>query len=40
MIGEELSSVHQRLDDLTRRIEQFTRSGPQAYAPKRAPQRK
>ena len=27
--------MHQRLDDLTRRIEQFTRSGPAAYAPKR-----
>src|ERR1700694_2120134 len=28
------SAVHQRLDDLTRRIEQFPRSGPAAYAPK------
>ena len=26
--------VHQRLDDLTRRVEQFGRSGPAAYAPK------
>ncbi|MEI9803650.1 MAG: hypothetical protein WDN48_03175 [Pseudolabrys sp.] len=31
----ELSTVHQRLDDLTRRIEQFGRTGPAAYAPKR-----
>jgi localization factor PodJL len=34
--GDELSTVHQRLDDLTRRIEQFTRTGPAAYAPKRS----
>jgi localization factor PodJL len=34
--GHELSTVHQRLDDLTRRIEQFTRTGPAAYAPKRS----
>src|SRR5450755_3790576 len=33
--GHELSTVHQRLDELTQRIEQFTRSGPAAYAPKR-----
>ncbi len=33
--GEELASVHQRLDDITRRIEQFTRTGPAAYAPRR-----
>jgi localization factor PodJL len=33
--GEDLASVHQRLDDLTRRIEQLTRSGPEAYAPRR-----
>src|SRR5512135_3516769 len=33
--GEEIATVHQRLDDITRRIEQFTRSGPAAYAPKR-----
>ncbi len=32
--GDELSTVHQRLDDLSRRIEQFTRTGPAAYAPK------
>jgi localization factor PodJL len=34
--GEELGSVHERLDDLSRRIDQFTRSGPAAYAPRRA----
>jgi localization factor PodJL len=33
--GEELAGVHQRLDDLTHRIEQFTRKGPEAYAPRR-----
>jgi localization factor PodJL len=32
--GDELAGVHQRLDDITRRIEQFTRTGPAAYAPK------
>ena len=32
---EELAGVHQRLDDLTRRIEHFTRTGPAAYAPRR-----
>jgi localization factor PodJL len=32
----ELSTVHQRLDNLTRRIEQFTRTGPAVYAPKRS----
>jgi localization factor PodJL len=31
--GDELAGVHQRLDDITRRIEQFSR-GPAAYAPK------
>ncbi|HEY2757331.1 MAG TPA: hypothetical protein VGJ01_16510 [Pseudolabrys sp.] len=30
--AEDLSSVHQRLDDLTRRIEQFTRKAPAAQA--------
>ncbi len=30
------TTVHQRLDDLTQRIEQFTRSGPAAYAPKQS----
>jgi localization factor PodJL len=35
MHGDELASVNQRLDDLTRRIEQITRSGPAAYAPRR-----
>ncbi len=34
--GDDLATVHQRLDDLTRRIEQFTRTGPTAYAPKRS----
>ncbi|MFN3655765.1 MAG: hypothetical protein ACK4UO_00755 [Pseudolabrys sp.] len=36
--GDEIAGVHQRLDDLSRRIEQFGRgaSGPAAYAPKRA----
>jgi localization factor PodJL len=33
--GEDLASAHQRLDDLTRRIEQMTRTGPAAYAPRR-----
>jgi localization factor PodJL len=33
--GHELSAVHQRLDELTQRIEQFGRTGPAAYAPKR-----
>jgi len=32
--GENFASVHQRLDDLTRRIEQMTRTGPAAYAPR------
>jgi len=33
---DEIASVHQRLDDLSRRIEQVTRGkGPEAYAPKR-----
>ncbi len=33
--GEDVATLHQRLDDLTRRIEQVTRSGPAAYAPRR-----
>jgi localization factor PodJL len=33
--AHELTGVHQRLDDLTRRIEHFARTGPAAYAPKR-----
>ncbi len=33
--GEDVATLHQRLDDLTRRIEQMTRSGPAAYAPRR-----
>ncbi|MGC2827964.1 MAG: hypothetical protein WA322_27675 [Pseudolabrys sp.] len=32
----DLSNVHRRLDDLTRRIDQFTHSGPVAYAPRRS----
>jgi localization factor PodJL len=36
-VGErgEVADVNQRLDDLTRRIEQLTRGGPAAYAPRR-----
>ena len=33
---EDFSDVHHRLDDLTRRIDQVTRSGTAAYAPKRS----
>ena len=33
--GEDLAGVNQRLDDLSRRIEQLTRTGPAAYAPRR-----
>ena len=33
-----LAAVNGRLDDLSRRIEQFTRSGPPAYAPQRPAQ--
>src|ERR1700690_1841454 len=33
--SDELTTVHARLDDITRRIEQIRRSGPAAYAPKR-----
>lgn len=36
--GNELATVHQRLDDITRRIEQLGRTGPAAYAPKRSRQ--
>jgi localization factor PodJL len=32
--GHELTGVHQRLDELTHRIEKFTRTGPAAYAPR------
>ncbi len=32
--NHELSAVNQRLDDLSRKIEQFGRTGPAAYAPK------
>ncbi len=34
----ELAAVNHRLDDLSRRIEQFTRTGAAAYAPQRHPQ--
>lgn len=34
--SDDLAGVHQRLDELTRKIDHFTRTGPQAYAPKRA----
>src|SRR5262249_57870698 len=34
----DLSDLHVRLDDLTRRIDQITRSGTAAYAPKRDPE--
>jgi localization factor PodJL len=34
--SDDQSSVHHRLDELTRRIEQVTRTGPAAYAPKRS----
>jgi len=33
--GDGIATVHARLDDITRRIEQIGRSGPAAYAPKR-----
>ena len=33
--GEDMSSVHERLDDITRRLDQFSRKGPEAYAPRR-----
>ena len=32
---DELSDVHGRLDDITRRLDRLGRSGPDAYAPKR-----
>lgn len=31
----DMSSVHERLDDITRRLDQFSRKGPEAYAPRR-----
>jgi localization factor PodJL len=34
--GDDLRAVHERLDDITRRIDTAARSGPAAYAPKRA----
>ncbi|MBS0534133.1 MAG: SEL1-like repeat protein [Proteobacteria bacterium] len=33
--GHDMSSVHERLDDITRRLDQFSRKGPEAYAPRR-----
>ena len=36
--GDEISTVHHRLDEITRRIETLGRSGPEAYAPKRSRQ--
>src|SRR5690606_6816698 len=33
---EDMSSVHERLDDITRRLDQFSRKGPEAYAPRRS----
>ena len=35
-VSDELSDVHLRLDDLGRRIDQVTRSGTAAYAPRRS----
>ncbi|HVZ54233.1 MAG TPA: hypothetical protein VG986_19880, partial [Pseudolabrys sp.] len=32
--SQDLASVHQRLDEITRRLTQFSRPGPEAYAPK------
>ena len=31
----DMSAVHERLDDITRRLDQFSRKGPEAYAPRR-----
>jgi localization factor PodJL len=33
--GDDVRSVHERLDDITRRIDKVARSGPAAYAPTR-----
>ena len=33
--ADDMSSVHERLDDITRRLDQFSRKGPEAYAPRR-----
>jgi localization factor PodJL len=33
--GNDLSTVHERLDDISRRIDKVARSGPAAYAPRR-----
>ena len=35
--GDDVRAVHQRLDDITRRIDKVARTGPAAYAPNRAP---
>jgi localization factor PodJL len=34
--GDDIATVNERLDGLSRRIEQLARSGPEAYAPKRS----
>jgi localization factor PodJL len=34
--GDDLASVHQRLDAISRRIEKVARTGPAAYAPRRS----
>ncbi|HEY1312146.1 MAG TPA: hypothetical protein VGF02_14465, partial [Pseudolabrys sp.] len=36
--GDDIATVHARLDDITRRIEQIGSGGPAAYAPKRSRQ--
>src|SRR3569623_1818655 len=33
--GHDMSAVHERLDDITRRLDRFSRKGPEAYAPRR-----
>lgn len=35
LFEQDMSSVHERLDDITRRLDQFSRKGPEAYAPRR-----
>jgi len=35
MAQQTSSAVHERLDDITRRLDQFSRKGPEAYAPRR-----
>ena len=34
-LGDDLAAVNHRLDELSLRVEQLTRTGPEAYAPKR-----